>query len=100
VVWSGCLVALLALVGGERRLKRLYYLGAWFLLALGTMAKGPAALAIPAVAVGGAVLAARSWREVRSMELPAGALVVAAVVLPRFVAMAPPSPTSSSSTTW
>jgi 4-amino-4-deoxy-L-arabinose transferase-like glycosyltransferase len=85
--WSGLLVLLVATCRGERRRKRLYYLAAWFLAALATMAKGPAGIAIPAACVFVWLCATRRYAEIPRAAIGAGAMILALVVGPWFVAV-------------
>jgi 4-amino-4-deoxy-L-arabinose transferase-like glycosyltransferase len=85
--WTALLVGLVATCRGERRLKRLLYLGAWLLAALATMAKGPAGLAIPAASVLVWLCATRRFGEIPRAALGAGAMVVALVVGPWILAV-------------
>jgi 4-amino-4-deoxy-L-arabinose transferase-like glycosyltransferase len=86
LTWTGLLVALVASVWRERRKKRLLYLGAWLLAALATMGKGPAGIVIPAASVFAWLCATRRCKELPSMCLVAGTLLLALVVGPWFVA--------------
>ena len=47
VVWGAVLGTLLYMNWGERRVRRLYYLAAWFFAAVATMGKGPAGFGLP-----------------------------------------------------
>jgi 4-amino-4-deoxy-L-arabinose transferase-like glycosyltransferase len=87
LIWLLALAFFLWLSWGERRIKRLLYLAAWFFAALAVMAKGVAGLALPALAALAWVAATRRWRELARMEIGGGLLVVCAVALPWFVAM-------------
>ena len=86
-VWLGALGLLLFFNWGERRRKRLLYLGAWLFCALATMAKGPAGLVLPAACALAYVCAMQSFRGIVLMEVGSGLLMVAVIVLPWFVAM-------------
>jgi 4-amino-4-deoxy-L-arabinose transferase-like glycosyltransferase len=86
LVWTGLLAVLAAACRRERRSKRLLYLGAWLLAALATMAKGPGGIAIPAACVLVWLSTTRRWRELLHTCTGAGALIVALVVGPWFVA--------------
>jgi 4-amino-4-deoxy-L-arabinose transferase-like glycosyltransferase len=98
LMWTAILGVALYMSWGERRVRRLYYLGAWFFAGLSTLGKGPAGVALP-VLVTLAYLAAsrpgdefleRSKRFVRDLgqfEIVAGSLVLLAVAIPWYVAM-------------
>ena len=71
-------------LASESRSPRLYLLF-WAASAVATLAKGPVALALAGLVAGAYVLVTRRWGTLREMRWLAGALVVAAVVLPWFV---------------
>jgi 4-amino-4-deoxy-L-arabinose transferase-like glycosyltransferase len=54
---------------------------------LGVMTKGPIAIVLPAIVFGVYLLVYREVGRVRSMMLPAGALIVAALVLPYYAVL-------------
>jgi 4-amino-4-deoxy-L-arabinose transferase-like glycosyltransferase len=85
--WTAVLVLFVATCRGERRTKRLFFLGAWFFAALATMAKGPAGIVIPAAAVLGWLCATRRFAEIPRAAIGAGMMVLALVVGPWFVAV-------------
>ena len=87
LVWTGTLACLLAANWGERRAKRLLYLGAWFFVALATMVKGPAGLVLTAASMIVYVCATRRWSEIPRLEIGSGLLMLGALVLPWLVAM-------------
>jgi 4-amino-4-deoxy-L-arabinose transferase-like glycosyltransferase len=98
ILWAAVLGGLLYLSWGERRIRRLAYLGGWFFAAISTLGKGPAGFGLP-VLVTLAYLAAsrpsedvlarllRLVREIVEFEIVAGLLRVLAVALPWYVAM-------------
>ncbi len=86
-LWTQALALLLYMNWGERRAQRLYYLGAWYLAALSTMAKGPAGIVIPVACVLLHLVVTGRWKSLLEMEITSGLCVVAAVALPWFVAM-------------
>ncbi len=47
LLWAALLGLVLYLNWGERRLRRLYYLAAWFFAAISTLGKGPAGFGLP-----------------------------------------------------
>jgi 4-amino-4-deoxy-L-arabinose transferase-like glycosyltransferase len=98
LMWAGLLALALYLSWGERRVRRLLYLAAWFFAALATLGKGPEGVGLP-VLVTLAYLAAsrpgedlltrfvRIIRELAEFEIIAGLLVILAVAMPWYVAM-------------
>ena len=98
LIWSALLGGLLYLSWGERRIRRLAYLGGWFFAAISTLGKGPAGFGLP-VLVTLAYLAAsrpsediiarllRLVRELVEFEILAGLLMVLVVAFPWYVAM-------------
>jgi len=87
LLWCHALGLILYLNWGERRVRRLLFLAAWFLAALSTMAKGPAGLGLPVLCVLIYVVLTKRYRDLLDMEIATGALVFAAVTMPWFVAM-------------
>jgi 4-amino-4-deoxy-L-arabinose transferase-like glycosyltransferase len=97
-LWTAVLAFVLYLSWGERRIRRLYYLAAWFFAGISTLGKGPAGVALPML-VTFAYLAAsrpaedlvtrtiRTIRELCHFEIVAGFLIVCMVALPWYVAM-------------
>jgi 4-amino-4-deoxy-L-arabinose transferase-like glycosyltransferase len=98
VFWAALLGAVLYTSWGERRVRRLAYLAAWFFAAISTLGKGPAGFGLP-ILVTLAYLAAsrpgedfltrllRIIREIVEFEIVAGLLIILAVALPWYVAM-------------
>jgi 4-amino-4-deoxy-L-arabinose transferase-like glycosyltransferase len=99
LVWAAALGVLLYMSWGERRLRRLYYLAAWYFAALSTLAKGPAGFGLPVLVVLLYLLASkpsegffarlrRIVRELTQFEIVAGlVLMIPVVALPWYVAM-------------
>jgi 4-amino-4-deoxy-L-arabinose transferase-like glycosyltransferase len=87
LVWT--LVAGLLIFGnrGERRLQRLYFLGAWYMMALSAMAKGAPGLVLPLFVAGAYVLATRRWRDLTRLELVGMVLMIGCIALPWYVQM-------------
>ena len=85
LVWGACLGALAWAQRGERRVKRLSFLAAWFAIALSILGKGaPGAvlgLLVPVVAL----CARKRFRELARLELPSLVLLTACVALPWYV---------------
>ncbi len=80
------LVAFSVLYGEERRVRRLYFLAAWLFAALAALAKGPAGIAFPGLVALAHVAVTRRFRDLLHLELLGGALLVAMVTLPWYVA--------------
>ncbi|HEY2517330.1 MAG TPA: glycosyltransferase family 39 protein [Polyangiaceae bacterium] len=87
LLWSILIGFALWLNWGERRLRRLFYLAAWFFAAVATMGKGPEGVVIPAMATLLYIVTKRRWSEFLKIEILSGLLIWAALVLPWFVAM-------------
>ena len=85
VVFGAALGYLVHLNRGERRLKRLWYLAAWFFTALATLAKGAPGLVLPLAVTGAVLLARRDWLELTRVEIAGLCLLFAAVCLPWYV---------------
>lgn len=82
-------LALLMFVLAERRLerRRLYLILMYASIGLGVMTKGPVAAALPAVAFVVYLAAHRDLKKLRGMMIPTGFIIVAAIVLPWYVAI-------------
>jgi 4-amino-4-deoxy-L-arabinose transferase-like glycosyltransferase len=87
VVWSLLLGFVLYLNWGERRVRRLFYLAAWFFAAVATMAKGPEGVVIPGMCAFAWVCTKRRWTELLRLEAVTGLVMWCALALPWFVAM-------------
>jgi 4-amino-4-deoxy-L-arabinose transferase-like glycosyltransferase len=88
LVWCALLGFGLYLNWGERRLRRLFYIAAWFFAAVATMGKGPEGVIIPGAATFLYVCTKRRWRELLQLEALTGLVCVWTVIaLPWFVAM-------------
>ena len=87
LVWIALLALFLFLNRGERRVQRLYFLGAWLATAVATMAKGAPGLVLPVVVVIAALCATRRWLDFTRLELVSFVLLVAALCLPWYVQM-------------
>jgi 4-amino-4-deoxy-L-arabinose transferase-like glycosyltransferase len=79
------LMFLLAEKWPERR--RLYLILMYALIGLGVMTKGPVAVALPAAALVIYLAVYRRLHKLREMMLPMGVIVVAAIVLPWYLAI-------------
>jgi 4-amino-4-deoxy-L-arabinose transferase-like glycosyltransferase len=86
LTWAAVLGLLLFMSWGERRVRRLAYLGGWFFAALAWAAKGPAGVGLPVLCGLAYVATARRWRELVRFELVAGLCIVLAVAIPWWVA--------------
>jgi 4-amino-4-deoxy-L-arabinose transferase-like glycosyltransferase len=86
-LWTPLLVWLAAQLASETRAARLFAIAAWTAAAIGAMAKGPAALVIPAAAVLVALGARRSLRPLIRLEVLTGVAVVVALVAPWYLAV-------------
>jgi 4-amino-4-deoxy-L-arabinose transferase-like glycosyltransferase len=87
LIWAQALGLVLYMNWGERRRQRLFYLAAWLFAALSTMAKGPAGFILPILCVLAYIVVSRRWKELLSLEIASGVLILLAVGLPWFVAM-------------
>jgi 4-amino-4-deoxy-L-arabinose transferase-like glycosyltransferase len=87
LMWAGVLGFVLYLNRTERRLQRLFYLGAWFLAALATMGKGPLGFVLPAVCAFAYLGTKRRFVEITRLEIISGLALIGCVALPWYVAM-------------
>jgi 4-amino-4-deoxy-L-arabinose transferase-like glycosyltransferase len=99
LLWAALLALALYMSWGERRARRLCYLGAWFFAALSTLGKGPAGFGLPVLVTLSALAASRPGddvvarivrlvRHLTQFEVVAGLfLILPAVALPWYVAM-------------
>ena len=87
LMWTAVLGFLLYLNWGERRVRRLAYLGGWFFAGLATSAKGPAGFALPILCGLAYVATTKRWSELTRFELISGLCIVAIVAFPWWVAM-------------
>ena len=87
LIWTELMGFFVAVNRGERRVQRLLFLAAWFLMALSAMAKGAPGLVLPIFVAGIYIGATKRWRDIPNMELSSMALIVVLVVLPWYVAM-------------
>ena len=63
-----------------------YYL-AYLCMGIGFMIKGPPAILIPALGVGGFILILRDWEKLSQLRLGYGTVILLAIILPWFVTM-------------
>ena len=87
LIWSAALGTLLYMNWGERRVRRLYYLAAWFFAAIATMGKGPAGFGLPVLVGLAYVATTKRWSELTRFELVSGLIVILVVAIPWYVAM-------------
>jgi 4-amino-4-deoxy-L-arabinose transferase-like glycosyltransferase len=87
LLWSAVLGLLLYLNWGERRVRRIAYLGGWFFAAIATSAKGPAGFGLPILCGLAYVATTKNWNELVRFELVSGLCIVAVVAIPWWVAM-------------
>ncbi len=87
LTWTAVLGFLLYLNWGERRVRRLAYLGGWYFAALATSAKGPAGFGLPILCGLAYVATTKRWSELVRFELVSGLCIVATVAIPWWVAM-------------
>jgi 4-amino-4-deoxy-L-arabinose transferase-like glycosyltransferase len=87
LVWGIGLGLLLYLNWGERRVRRLYYLAAWYFAAVATMGKGPAGFGLPMLCAFAYVCTTRRWKELLRFEMMSGLLIILVVAIPWYVAM-------------
>jgi len=86
-IWIPILIWLTTKLAAETRASRLFAMAAWTAAALGAMAKGPAALVVPAAAALAALAARRSLRPLLRLEILAGLAVVIVMVAPWYLAV-------------
>ena len=90
-VWTSAFLALtltfFALSERHADRRRLYLALMYVSIGLGTLTKGPVAVVLPALAFALYFLVHREPRRIRDMMIPAGILIVAAIVLPWYAAL-------------
>ena len=87
IFWAALAAIFVWLNRREQRLQRVYFLGAWYFLALAMMGKGAPGLVLPIVTALAFVAVTRRWRDLERLELGSMLLVVAFVGLPWYVQM-------------
>jgi 4-amino-4-deoxy-L-arabinose transferase-like glycosyltransferase len=98
LAWAVVLGVVLYMSWGERRVRRLAYLGAWLFAAISTLGKGPAGFGLPVLVTLAYLVASRPdedvvarvlrvVREIVAFEVVAGLLIVLAVAMPWYIAM-------------
>ena len=86
-IWTPIVLWLTAQLASETRAARLLAIAAWTAAALGAMAKGPAALVVPAAAAMAAMAGRRSLRPLLRLEILTGLGVVVVLVAPWYLAV-------------
>src|SRR5262249_37604515 len=87
LAWAAVLGLFLHLTRKTKELSRLYFLGAWYFLALSMLGKGAPGLLLPIVAALGFVGVTARWKDLTRMELVCLVLIVGCVGLPWYVQM-------------
>jgi len=87
LTWTIVLGLLLYMNWGERRTRRVAYLGAWFFAAVATMGKGPAGFVLPILCGLAYVASTRRWSELARFELVSGLCILLTVAIPWGLAM-------------
>ena len=67
--------------------KNISYYFAYICMGIGFMIKGPIAIIIPALVIGGFLITLRNWEELIKLRLGYGTIILAAIILPWFVTM-------------
>ncbi|MGY8761818.1 MAG: ArnT family glycosyltransferase [Nitrospinaceae bacterium] len=67
--------------------KNIPYYFAYICMGFGFMIKGPIAIIIPALVIGGFLITLRNWEELSKLRLGYGTIILAAIILPWFVTM-------------
>jgi len=87
LLWSAVAGVLLWVNRGERRLQRLYFLAAWFFVAISVLGKGAPGLVIAWFVAGVYLGATRRWKDFARLEIIGSVLMIACVCLPWYVQM-------------
>jgi 4-amino-4-deoxy-L-arabinose transferase-like glycosyltransferase len=67
--------------------KNISYYFLYICMGIGFMIKGPIAIIIPALVIGGFLVALRNWKEFSRLRLGYGTIILAVIILPWFVTM-------------
>jgi 4-amino-4-deoxy-L-arabinose transferase-like glycosyltransferase len=86
-MFVGLTLLFFVLAETEPERRRRWLLAMYVSAALGVLTKGPVAVAIPALVFGVYLVLAGRLRTITRLMLPAGALIVAAIVLPYYAAL-------------
>jgi 4-amino-4-deoxy-L-arabinose transferase-like glycosyltransferase len=71
----------------ETRLSRVFFLAAWYAIALATMAKGAPGLVLPVFVFGAYIALRNDWKQLARADLGALLLILVCVCLPWFIQM-------------
>ncbi len=71
----------------ETRLSRVFFLAAWYAIALATMAKGAPGLVLPVFVFGAYIALRNDWKQLARADLGALILILVCVCLPWFIQM-------------
>ncbi|HYP25685.1 MAG TPA: glycosyltransferase family 39 protein [Blastocatellia bacterium] len=86
-MFMGLILLFFMLAERRDRRRRLYLILMYVAAGLGVLTKGPVAVALPALVFLAYLISTRRLKALREMMLPAGAIIVAAIVLPWYVAI-------------
>jgi 4-amino-4-deoxy-L-arabinose transferase-like glycosyltransferase len=67
--------------------KNISYYFAYICMGIGFMIKGPIAIIIPALVIGGFLITLRNWEELPRLRLGYGTMILATIILPWFATM-------------
>jgi len=67
--------------------KEISYYFAYICMGIGFMIKGPIAIIIPVLVIGGFIMSLRNWEELPQLRVGYGVMILAAIILPWFVTM-------------
>ena len=67
--------------------KEISYYFAYICMGIGFMIKGPIAIIIPALVIGGFIMCLRNWEELSQLRIGYGVMILAVIILPWFVTM-------------
>jgi 4-amino-4-deoxy-L-arabinose transferase-like glycosyltransferase len=87
LVWTIVAAAFVWFERHEQRRQRIYFIGAWYFLAVSMLGKGAPGLVLPIVSALAFVGVTRRWRDLERLEIVSLVLIVACVGLPWYVQM-------------
>ena len=67
--------------------KEISFYFAYICMGIGFMIKGPIAIIIPALVIGGFIMSLRNWEELSQLRVGSGVMILAIIILPWFVTM-------------
>ena len=73
--------------GFQDKSKNISYYFAYICMGIGFMIKGPIAIIIPVLVIGGFLITLRDWEELSRLRFGYGTMILAAIILPWFVTM-------------